>query len=126
MSKIICYTKSETDRTGTYDGYSVRLPENPIKLGDIGDAMHICVGSYGERAVSKACTIYYVVDQNEKYQACIEVCKNKLIQAKGYCNKSLEGDVAEVVRKWVERLSWIIRNVMILNVCSATLLKQRK
>ncbi len=101
-NRKIEYSAEETKREAEYNGYTVHTAEDTDKLFDIGNKMHICVGSYGDMAVEKKTTIYYITDQNGKYAACIEVKNNKLLQAKGYCNNSLAGDVAEVVKSWVK------------------------
>ena len=101
--KVIKPTKTELSRCKTYDGYSFRLAEDIFRLDDLSEKMHICVGNggYDEPAVNKMLTIYYVVDENGKYAACIEMKNKTLRQAKGYCNRFLEGGVANAVRQWV-------------------------
>ena len=47
----------------------------------------------------KECTIYYL-KKDDKYLACIEVKKGAVIQASGYHNRKLGGEVLEAVLSW--------------------------
>lgn len=67
----------------------------------IGDAMHICVGSYGDKAVNKDCLIVKG-EVNGNLFTCIEIRNKRLIQVKGYCNKLLEGEERKAVIKWAK------------------------
>lgn len=101
-NKEIKATRIEKSRIFDTSRYSVCLAEDTYRLIDIGDKMHICVGGYGPSAVAKKCTIYYIFDKVvQKYAACIELRQNRLVQAKGYCNQFLLGDVADTLFKWV-------------------------
>ena len=64
--------------------------------------MHICVGSYGDRAVEKDCLIVKG-ELNGSLFTCIEVRNNALIQVKGYCNKRLSDEDQEVVKAWAKQ-----------------------
>jgi hypothetical protein len=97
----IPYTAAELARQGTYGGYTVSVVEDTHTLRNIGMFMHICVGSYRQMAMEKRTTIYCMTDRDGRYQACMEIVGNRLIQAKGCCNAMLDGDVAEAVRNWV-------------------------
>ena len=71
------------------------------QLFAIGDTMHICVGSYGDKAVNKDCLIVKG-EVNGKLFACIEIRNKCLIQVKGYCNQLLKGEEREAVIKWAK------------------------
>ncbi len=101
-NREIEYSEKEKSREGETEGVSIKLPEDTAKLTDIGDAMHICVGQYGDSAVKKECTIYYMENTDGKYVGCIEMQRNTLTQAKGYCNKMLQGKTAQALKAWVE------------------------
>ncbi len=101
-NKEIQYSRKEQKRLYEADGYEVRLAEDTHRLTDIGQKMHICVGSYGPEAVNKKCTIYYFFNKKEdRYAGCIEMRGNRLIQAKGYCNHYLEGGEKDLLLAWV-------------------------
>lgn len=90
----IRYSKKELGRTGAYGRYEICVAEDTERLVDIGEKMKICVGSYTNVAINKKDTIYYFKDSvTNKYAACIELKRNVLIQAKGYCNQYLTGSV---------------------------------
>ncbi len=95
-------TPTERKREFETSRYQILLAEDTDRLTHIGEIMHICVGSYDQRVLNKACTIYYMFDKvTQKYAACIEVHKKVLCQAKGYCNSRVEGDVFAALDEWV-------------------------
>lgn len=100
----ISYTSREQKLLGVIDNYSFNLPEDVDRLIDIGDKMHICVGSlYVKPALSKKCTIVYMQSkEDQKYKACIELRRNNIIQAKSYCNMLLNSDEYDAVKKWAD------------------------
>ncbi len=102
-NQVIEPTSTEKKRVASYDGFSFCLAEDLYRMVDIGVKMHICVGSggYDKPVLKHKSTIYYVVDKDGRYAACIELQKNKLTQAKGYCNQILEGEVAKALFEWV-------------------------
>ncbi len=103
-NKPIVATKEEKRRCREYGDYKIEVAEDLYRLDDISARMHICVGGgcYDEPALNHSSTIYYMVDGSGKYEACIELAKNWLVQAKGYCNRSLDGKVAETIVQWVK------------------------
>ncbi len=70
-NKAIPYTSKELKKEASYGEYTIKTAEDTDKLRDIGDKMHICVGSYDQAALAKASTIYYMVDSKGEYQSCI-------------------------------------------------------
>ncbi len=97
-------TKIEQKREFEDSSISIKLAEDTDRLIDIGHIMHICVGGYGNAAVNKRTTIYYMQDKSEKYIGCIEVKKNKLVQAKAFANGLLTGDAAKTLKNWVKAM----------------------
>lgn len=101
--KDIIPTKTELKRQFEKGEYSIRLAEDTDRLIEIGQKMKICVGSYGSKAVKKKTTIYYMLNRDSnKYVGCFEVKRNKLIQAKGFCNSLLQGAEKSVLEDWVK------------------------
>lgn len=102
--KTIPYSADEQRLlAGTYNGYDFVLPENTLDLVDCGNALNICVGSYGNRAVDKGLIIVFVMKDN-KYAACIELDREgRLQQVKGPHNNNrgpLSNDVINAVAEW--------------------------
>jgi hypothetical protein len=72
--------------------------------------MNICVGSYRDKALSKICNIAVLKQSNEP-MVCIEIQKNKLIQAKMKYNKKPTGDYKKDV------ISWCVENEIEFENC---------
>lgn len=100
-NKAIKISPKEEALNSTEDAYKFTVCTETDQLTAIGNTMHICVGSYGDRAVNKECLIVKG-EINNKLFACIEIRGKRLAQAKGYCNKLLEGEEREAVIKWAE------------------------
>ena len=102
----ISYSDRENELVASVDNLNFCLPADTDTLRNIGSSMHICVGSYDQRAINKDCTIMYVSDaQTSKYIACLELLSKKerfvLQQCKAYCNMSV-GDEIATIKKWLE------------------------
>lgn len=101
-NRTITYEKSEQNFEQTVDDYQFVLAEDTDRLYDIGNTLRICVGSYGERAVAKRCTIVTMQKDNQ-YVACIELYKNQghwyMNQLKAKFNHTVKE--IEPVTKWV-------------------------
>ena len=107
---IIRYTKEEKALQGRYGGYVFSLARDTNELFLIGNAMSICVGSYGDRALRKMCTII-AMKQGDRFAACIELQKIghksfKMIQLKVRFNKVVQE--IDPVAQWVEKNNIII------------------
>lgn len=101
-NKIIPYSKEENMLEEVINGYEFRLPVDTHTLIDVGNYMHICVGSYDTKAINKICTIV-VVYKNGTPEICIELNSNQeLVQAKTKYNNRAYDEKAEVLRTWVE------------------------
>lgn len=99
----ITYSNYEKSLEDNINGFEFRLPEDTYKLIDVGNNMHMCVGSlYSDKAVEKKCTIVVVTYLN-KYVACIEVKNNSIVQAKGPFNSRLKGDVFNSIIEWANK-----------------------
>ena len=84
------------------DGYSFRLPKNSFQLCEIGTALHNCVASYAEKVFKKKSTIVYV-KRDDKYQLCIEVQGNEIVQERADRNAAPSSEEKIILQKWHER-----------------------
>lgn len=84
------------------DGYSFRLPKNSFQLCEIGTALHNCVASYAEKVSKKKSTIVYAT-KDDKYQICIEVQGNEIIQERADRNEVPASEEKIILQKWHER-----------------------
>lgn len=110
---IIPYTEEEKALQGRYGGYVFSLARDTNELFLIGNAMSICVGSYGDRALRKMCTII-AMKQGDRFAACIELQKNgpksfKMVQLKARFNKIVQ-EIDPVVQ-------WVKKNNIIVSDC---------
>lgn len=97
----IKYDEKELALEDSINNIQFLLPKDTYQLIDVGRHLHICVGSYGKKAVTKNCTIVLMIKNNE-YIGCIELCNDKLIQAKAVCNNLLQEKKAETLKIWVD------------------------
>lgn len=88
------------------DGYTFKLAEDVYELLDIGSYMHICVGSYGNKALRHDCWIVAVRDENNNPVACIELCLDGDIrfiqQAKTKYNYLPDIYIGKIIEEWAE------------------------
>ena len=100
-NETITYTDKEKELVQTIGDFSFRLPIDTMQLYIAGKRLHICVGTYSEKAISKKCTIVLMY-QKEKLVGCIELSNRNLIQAKAVCNNLLQEYKAEALKIWVD------------------------
>ncbi|MCR5725444.1 MAG: PcfJ domain-containing protein [Treponema sp.] len=103
-NRLIPYTAREKALEERVNDLDFSLPADTHSLIDIGSAMHICVGSYDDRAVSQECVI--VTASNAKtgnYAACIEIRRQCVVQVKGPCNKHLSLPMQNTIFVWMCR-----------------------
>jgi hypothetical protein len=81
------------------DNKNFVLAHDVFELLDIGAKMHICVGSYHEKALYKNCNIV-ILKEEEQPLVCLELQKNKLVQAKIKYNERPIGVYREDVINW--------------------------
>lgn len=103
-NKILEYDDSLYSLNDKIDEFSFILAKDTYELIDIGQELHICVGSYGERAAAKRLIIVKMMKGNE-YVGCIELSPNGKVlnQAKACFNNLLEERKAEALKAWVEK-----------------------
>lgn len=85
----------------TIGDYTFAVANNSSILTDIGNEMHICVGSYTKLVIQDKCDIIYV-KENNKYVTCIEIGEkfNIINQVKGKYNSRINGDLYDAVIKY--------------------------
>ena len=103
-NRKIKYDDREKSFAANVDGYEFVLAADTDTLYDIGKEMGICVGSYGNRAVSKSCTILTMEKQGKRI-ACIQLIDLKsewaMVQLKGKYNHTVTEHAP--VEKWVAK-----------------------
>lgn len=87
----------------TYPLVTFSLAKDTYELIEVGEIMHICVGTYRESAKKGNCIIVIGRNPENKPIVCIEISPTEeLIQVKGYCNAYLKDEEANAVRQWVQ------------------------
>ena len=96
------YSQMQQALEDDIDGYSFRLPQNSFQLCEIGTNLHNCVASYAEKISKNESTIIYVTKE-DKYQLCIEVQGNEIIQERADRNAAPSSEEKIILQKWHER-----------------------
>lgn len=96
------YSQAQQALEDDIDGYSFRLPQNSFQLCEIGTALHNCVASYAENISKNESTIIYAT-KDDKYQLCIEVQANEIIQERADRNAAPSSEEKLLLQKWHER-----------------------
>lgn len=78
-----------------------RSPKNANELGEVGQQLHICVGSYRRQFFIKALDIILITDKKDNYIGCLEIKNDLVVQAKLKYNKKIIED-AFVYKKTIE------------------------
>jgi hypothetical protein len=100
-NQLIPYSKEEKKLEKIIGDYRFILARDTHELIDAGEDLHICVGSYGDAAVSKRVTIVLLYKNNEKIPVvCIEIRNKKIVQAKMARNRVPVGEAREMVINW--------------------------
>jgi len=93
------------------------LPKESMDLFLAGKSLHNCVASYGEAVKDRQKWVVLVADAKGKLAACLEIKKDKLVQAKLDSNKPVSNNPAlnKEVLEWAEaaRLTIDTRDVKI-------------
>lgn len=111
VNTVIPYTETERALIGPESNLLFELPVDTNSLVDIGSTMHICVGSYQMRVLRHDCIIVTASDvKSGKLVACLELQKNAVTQAKGYCNHHLEKAVLYTISAWMQRHHLLARS----------------
>lgn len=105
INRTITLTDLEEAYKKELDNYIIEPISETNELTRIGTTMNICVGSYDSRAYNKDCTIVGLYSKENKDPiVCIEVRKNKIIQAKLKRNNRVSSDpiLKEYVINWAQ------------------------
>lgn len=109
---IISYEPQYLDLECNINGYDISLVHRQSELGKIGKVLHNCVASYANRVGTAHCMIA-VVRLGEEYVACIELDKREIIQARGFANNGLDGEVCAVLNYWAKKNNLVdSRNIL--------------
>lgn len=86
------------------DKYDLTFAKDTHELIDIGATMHICVGSYGDSALSKRCNIMVVRNKKGHPLVCIELSGDykNIKQAKYFGNGRLPKEEYNFVMNWAK------------------------
>ncbi|WP_080325665.1 PcfJ domain-containing protein [Anaerovibrio lipolyticus] len=87
------------------DSVKFYLPHHSKELVTGSNAFHNCVKTYADRVLGGECQIAYMTDDKGKLVACLEVKKNRLVQAKLKFNKPVKQDrvVNASIVEWCEK-----------------------
>ena len=98
------YSKNIKEYARNYEN-NIRfiLPSGSKELAVIGATMGICVGSYSDAVIKKTCTIVVLMD-GDKYAACIEVRKKKVVQLKAKFNNYVKAEYKQYLDNWANEL----------------------
>jgi hypothetical protein len=96
---VIDYTQNERFLEVKKKSFSLTLAKDTLELIGVGAEMNICVGSYGERAVSKSCIIM-ILREDSVSVGCIELRDGSVVQAKGVRNTLLQNCERDFIKSW--------------------------
>lgn len=96
----------------TAGGADVVRLTSPESLADEGSRMHHCVGGYGypEAVARGSCEIYSLRDRDGRPRATLEVEKGQVWQAKGFANGTLGAPERVVLRAFIRRRGYEVRD----------------
>lgn len=103
-NKELTYTEQEEKIEWSYDKYTFKLAHDTHYLVDVGAAMNICVGGYGDRAYRKDLHIVVVSSPDNPYECCIEMSGDmkQVCQAKIKHNARPQDELLEAIMSWVD------------------------
>ena len=102
----IPYTLKELKHNCICGNYVFTLAKTTAELSSVGETMHICVGSYSNRALYKECVIVLMRDKRTKELAvCIELSPDykKMKQAKDFCNREVSPEKLSALVSYFEK-----------------------
>jgi hypothetical protein len=100
QNRVINYTQNELLLEISNKQFFLTLAKDTLELVSVGQEMGICVGSYADRAVNKACTLM-ILREGSVSVGCIELRGGSVVQVKGSYNKLLENPKKAFVNNWV-------------------------
>lgn len=98
------YKESEIKRFSFKNSqFNLRFAKDTHELIEVGNKMGICVGSYGNIAISRQSDILVVQDtKTNEYVCCIERSGNTCKQIKAKRNNMVQGDLLDFIEAWLE------------------------
>ena len=97
------------------DGYAIIIPPNVEDFTREGLEMHNCVGSYKKRVASGSTQVVYIrkIDDVENSFGTMEISPHseKIIQARGKCNKDLPEEAEAFVNKFEHEVLEPLRTI---------------
>lgn len=89
----------------TEDDFIVIAPKEGNDLTHEGAALSHCVSSYVEKVANRNEIILFMrrKSEPEKSLVTLDICKNRLVQAAGFGNRSLSKEEQDFVMRWIKR-----------------------
>ncbi|WP_196600047.1 PcfJ domain-containing protein [Pectinatus frisingensis] len=87
------------------DNMEFFAPKTSLELYMAGKTFHNCVGTYKDRVINDESQIIFAADDKGKLTICIEVCDNRIVQAKLFANKLVSSNYVlnTAVIDWAEK-----------------------
>lgn len=82
-------------------GLNVFIPQDTKDLVNIGSYLNNCVASYAPSIIRNRSQVF-ALKNNETYVACIELRNNKIVQAKGKFNKTLDSELYDEIKQIID------------------------
>lgn len=95
----IFYDEKVLNCEGNINGYNFEVVKETKILTHVGLELANCVASYKDRVLDLR-SIIFVVSNDNRLCACIEVHGGKIVQARGYHNQDLNDELEKVVQEW--------------------------
>ena len=84
---------------GNVNDFDFEVVKETKRLYHIGLELANCVATYRDKVLYLD-SIIFVASKENKLVACIEICDGEIVQALGYHNQDLTGEVAQAVEDW--------------------------
>ena len=97
----LVYKNGEERFEKTVEDYEFRLPRTGYELADIGKKMHNCVAVYGDH-IKAGASVIVTATKKSRYEMCIEIRDNTVVQARGNCNKKLTEKQRRTLNEWAK------------------------
>lgn len=104
-NRVIPYKKADKEIEGVFDNLEFKLAKDTHELITVGSNLGICVGSYGNSAIEKRCTIVVARDKTTKKEViCIELDSRmkSVHQTKLQHNRHPQAEHLVPLMKWIK------------------------
>ena len=95
----IFYDEKVLTCEGVINDYKFEVVKETKRLYHVGLELANCVMTYRDKVLYLD-SIIFVASKENKLVACIEICDGEIVQALGYHNQDLTGEVAQAVQEW--------------------------